>query len=307
MKRLLRLLNNENGGIIVIVAFAMVGLIGFTALAVDGGSIYSEKSKLQKAVDSAVLAGAQGLLTSGSTTAEDIAEEMFFEKYGYNSGLTFDLTIEPGQYIKGEAKNIPVSMTFAKAVGTDVAFINASAKAIIAPLKSANGVTPIAIEQSAIPGATQLNCNNPGNNHGNCGYVRLSDSTGANDLANAILNGGSYEEGDTVDTEPGAMSGPVKDAFQTLINNDISKTHCQSAGTADNSCDRVITVVVIDTWEGCTGQCEREVVGLAAYWIKEIQGNKIIGEFITMISPGEIGNPGSGIGEFNLYGVKLSE
>lgn len=308
MKKILKLqrFGNESGSILVIVAATMLALLGFTALAIDGGRIYSEKSKLQKAVDSAVLAGAQGLLTSESS-AKEIANDIFFEEYGYDSTLVFNLTVEPGQSIKGEAVNIPVSMTFAKAIGTDVAHINASAKAIIAPLKSATGVSPIAVEQSEIPNGTQLNCSNPGNNHGNCGYIRLGENSGANDLAAAIINGGSYVVDEPVGTEPGGMSGPVKDAFQTLINNDLNKPHCQSAATADNSCDRVITVVVIDTWDGCTGQCERNVVGLAAYWIKEIQGNKIIGEFITMVSPGEIGSGSGGIGDYNLFGVKLDE
>ncbi|PAE44384.1 pilus assembly protein TadG-related protein [Bacillus sp. 7884-1] len=309
MKKILKLLrlHDENGAVMVIVAAAMLGLIGFTALAVDGGRIYSEKSKLQKAVDSAVLAGAQGLLTNESS-AREIASDIFYEEYGYDDSIVFNLTVEQGKSIKGEAVSIPVSMTFAKAIGTDVAHINASAKAIIAPLKSANGVAPIAIEQSQIPNATQLNCNNPGNNHGNCGYIRLGDDSGASDLADSIINGGSYLVDEPVDTEPGGMSGPVKDAIQTLIDNDADKLLCQSAATADNSCDRVITVVVIDTWEGCTGQCERNVVGLASYWIKEIKGNAIIGEFIKMVSPGEIGSgSGIGIGEYNLFGVKLDE
>jgi hypothetical protein len=104
------------------------------------------------------------------------------------------------------------------------------------------------------------------------------------------------------------MAKPVKDSFQSLIDADSTKPYCQSAATADNSCKRVITIVVIDNWNGCNGQCTRNVVGLAAYWIEKIQGSQIIGQFIKMVSPGDIGDgSGTSIGDWNLYGVKLIE
>jgi hypothetical protein len=312
MNRFLKLLKNENGAVLVIVAFAMLGLIGFTALAVDGGKIYSEKSRLQKAVDSAVLAGAQGLLTSDSSAARDIAEDMFFEKYGYNSGLTFDLTIEPGQYIKGEAKSIPVSMTFAKAIGTDIAYINASAKAIVGPLTKASGIAPIVIEKDNIPDGTILNCGstNPGDLSGNCGYLNFP---GGN-LRDALLNGGTYEIGQTVTTDPGGSVGQVTQAIMGvdgLIALDDSKPHCQSPDTADNTCARVVTVVVIDDWvdvdgKNVTGSSELRVSGFAAYWIEKYEDKKLYGKFLKMIAPGEVGS-GSGTGTDTLFGVKLAE
>ncbi|TDL73868.1 hypothetical protein E2R56_13375 [Rhodococcus qingshengii] len=314
MKRILKFirLRDESGAIMVIVAVAMLGLIGFTALAVDGGRIYSEKSKLQKAVDSAVLAGAQGLLTSDSSAARDIAEDMFFEKYGYDSGLIFDLTIEPGQYIKGEAKTIPISMTFAKAIGTDVAYINASAKAIVGPLTKASGIAPIVIEKDNIPDGTILNCGstNPGDLNGNCGYLNFPDGN----LRDALLNGGTYEVGQTVITDPGGSVGQVSQAIMGvdgLIALDASKSHCQSHETADNTCARVVTVVVIDDWvdidgKKVTGSSELRVSGFAAYWIEKYEDKKLYGRFIEMIAPGTIGS-GPGTGNNTLYGVKLAE
>ena len=49
---------NERGQIIVILALAMVALIGFTALAVDGSLIYNARRQDQNTADSAALAGA---------------------------------------------------------------------------------------------------------------------------------------------------------------------------------------------------------------------------------------------------------
>lgn len=48
----------ENGQIIVIIALAIIALVGFTALAIDGSLIYSEKRTNQSIADSAALAGA---------------------------------------------------------------------------------------------------------------------------------------------------------------------------------------------------------------------------------------------------------
>ncbi|MEH6907472.1 pilus assembly protein TadG-related protein [Neobacillus drentensis] len=315
MKRLKRLTSfrEENGAVLVMVAFSMLALLGFTALAIDGGRIYSEKSKLQKAVDSAVLAGAQGLrTTNSSSSAEEIANDIFYEKYGYDNSLVFNLTVVPGQSIEGEAKNIPVSMTFAKAVGTDEAFINASAKAVVGPITKASGIAPFVILKSDIPNRTVLNCGstNPGDLQGNCGYLKFSDGN----LRDAILNGATYDVRNTVFTDPGGSVGQVEqaiDGVDGIVSKDVSKLHCQSPDTADNSCARVITTVVVDNWvdvEGkpITGKSEVKIVGFASYWIDRYEDKRLYGKFIKMVAPGEIGT-GTGIGDYNLFGVKLSE
>jgi Flp pilus assembly protein TadG len=59
----------DTGAVAVIVAFAMIGLLGATALAVDVGALYSERAQLQNGADAAALAIAQACATdSGSTT-----------------------------------------------------------------------------------------------------------------------------------------------------------------------------------------------------------------------------------------------
>lgn len=49
---------NERGQTIVLIAFALVALLGFAALAVDGGRVYSEKRRAQNAADAAAYAAA---------------------------------------------------------------------------------------------------------------------------------------------------------------------------------------------------------------------------------------------------------
>jgi hypothetical protein len=48
----------EHGQVIILLAMALVGLFGFTALAIDGGMIYSDRRIAQNAADAAAMAGA---------------------------------------------------------------------------------------------------------------------------------------------------------------------------------------------------------------------------------------------------------
>ena len=49
---------SERGQAIVLLALALVGLLGFTAVALDGGNIYTEQRRAQAAADNAVLSAA---------------------------------------------------------------------------------------------------------------------------------------------------------------------------------------------------------------------------------------------------------
>lgn len=48
---------SESGQAIILLVFAVIGLIGFTALAIDGGMVYSDRRHAQSAADAASLAG----------------------------------------------------------------------------------------------------------------------------------------------------------------------------------------------------------------------------------------------------------
>ncbi|MFP5112715.1 pilus assembly protein TadG-related protein [Bacillaceae bacterium C204] len=304
MRRILRLLNlrDESGAVLVIVAISMVALLGVTALAIDGGRLYSEKSKLQKALDAAVLAGAQGL-TSGEAQAIEIAQEVS-QKNGFP--LTEDDLSLTSDSIRA-TKQINVPLTFARVLGMNNTDVNAKAKAIIAPLKKGYGIAPIAVDYNSVPDVTELNCGNTGAHHGNCGFLDI-DGNGADGLADGIKNGTTFEIGTEIaETEPGGKVGPVQDAIQYLIDSDKDKPQCQSLSTADNSCARLITIVVIDTWENADGKSTVKVVGLAAYWIEKLEGKRIIGHFKDwVVASGETGS-GTEIGDYNLFGVKLVE
>jgi Flp pilus assembly protein TadG len=48
----------ERGQALIMIAFAIVGLVGFTALAIDGGAVFSDRRHSQNASDTSVTAAA---------------------------------------------------------------------------------------------------------------------------------------------------------------------------------------------------------------------------------------------------------
>ena len=64
--------NNQKGQALILIVFAVVGLIGLTALAVDGGMAYSERRQAQNAADSAALDAALSKIRGGSWQSEGL-------------------------------------------------------------------------------------------------------------------------------------------------------------------------------------------------------------------------------------------
>src|SRR4029077_7173125 len=58
----------ERGQTIVLVAVALVSLLGMAALAIDVTTLYVARGELQRAADAAALAGAKAFVDSGVTT-----------------------------------------------------------------------------------------------------------------------------------------------------------------------------------------------------------------------------------------------
>ena len=94
----------ENGQAIVLIALSMIALLAFAGLAIDGGSVYSQRRHAQSAADSAALAYAlaisQGLDTEGETRARDI--------------------LAANGYVDGEASTAIEISAAAASPGTDV-------------------------------------------------------------------------------------------------------------------------------------------------------------------------------------------
>lgn len=138
MRRLKLGANRERGGMSVIVALLMVVLLGFTALAVDVGKLYSEKAQLQNSADAAALMVAQRCAeneadpdcATNSALAVTIVNGNALDGQSNVRSLALDLTtntvsVTASAREQGEEPH-KVSLIFANALGISSAEVNAT-------------------------------------------------------------------------------------------------------------------------------------------------------------------------------------
>jgi hypothetical protein len=92
---------SERGQALVLIVFAMVGLIGLTALTIDGGLAYADRRNAQNAADTAALAAARALIRG---EAWQTAGTALAAANGYDGNGTTNVV---------EVVNPPVSGTYA--------------------------------------------------------------------------------------------------------------------------------------------------------------------------------------------------
>lgn len=303
---LLFTLKDQRGVTKVLVALSAVVLLGFTALVVDVGAMYFEKSRLQKALDAAVLGGAQHLVVTqekAGETAKDIA---------FKNGFSI-----ADEELKTEAEAIEIEktvkkeLTFARIFGINDADIYAIARAeLVQALVSRDGIVPVGLERDKYEfdqgKEYSLNLDNANKKNGNHGFLSL-DGRGESSWENAVKNGSKsvFSVGDRIYPEPGNLGKNVIEAFQYRIDldkNDPGKFHCSDYQTADNSCRRVIIVPLVTEFPN--GRSEKvEILDFAAFWIKGFEGkNTVIGVFIDYATSGTFEERDT---DSNIYGVKL--
>ena len=73
------ILNNQRGAVLVFVAFAIIMLLGFVALAIDISHLAVTKNELQNAADAGALAGARNLYLSNGTAINTNANQFAYD------------------------------------------------------------------------------------------------------------------------------------------------------------------------------------------------------------------------------------
>ncbi len=108
---------NERGQALILIVLAIVGLIGLTALAVDGGMAYSERRQSQNAADSSALAAALVIAHEGTTwQAEGFARAL---SNGFdNNGTTNTVVVNnpPAAGCDGQAGPYAGNIEYVQAV-----------------------------------------------------------------------------------------------------------------------------------------------------------------------------------------------
>jgi hypothetical protein len=103
---------SERGQALILIVFAIIGLVGITALAVDGGSAYSDRRHAQNAADSAALAGALTRINGGQwvNTVRQVAATNGYSGNGASSVVEIHSPPISGAY-KGNIEYIQVRIT----------------------------------------------------------------------------------------------------------------------------------------------------------------------------------------------------
>jgi Flp pilus assembly protein TadG len=306
MKKLKLLFNRQDGATVAIVAISMVVLLGFSALVVDGGALYLEKSRVQKSVDAAVLAGAQVL--PAKENAANIAMAVAAE-----NGVTLDradiLVTESSIEVKAQTET---DLTFAQVFGFSTANVAAVARAEKGgTIVGGSGFLPLVVlDEVYIPGQQVELTSPPGSGEtGNYGYIRFAEGN----LAENIKNGykGHLEAGMKVSTEPGnnTSSIHVRNAINDRIDSDKGKPKCQSHLTVDSSCKKLIFIPMVDTLSVPGSSQKVTIEGFAAFLLTDDRirssNNSIIrGIFVEdQIFPGDVST--TAIKSYGLTSVKL--
>lgn len=139
-------MKSQKGQALIMIAFGIVALIGFTALAVDGGRVFSDRRHAQNAADTSVLAAAlghmqgenyetKGLERADSNGYANDADSTVVVQFCNASGVTCEglpPAADPSQYIQVVITS-DVPMTFARVLGRNLVTnkVEAIAKVVV--------------------------------------------------------------------------------------------------------------------------------------------------------------------------------
>lgn len=282
-----RLKKEEQGAVLVIVAVALMAMLGMTALVVDVGALTLEKNRLSNATDAAALAAAREL--PSPTAAEQIA----LEYVTYNNVLPEETKVtfnNDNTKITVEATRT-VNYTFARVLGINSGTVNARSAAAFGAISSATGVVPFGIpDQTLVFGQKyQLKAaSHKDYGPGNYGALAL-DIPGAKSYENNIKHGynGWISVGDWIDTEPGNMSGPTKNGINYRLNQCNHNPKCTIASYHPN-CPRVMIVPIYEP-TSIQGRDEVLIVGFGVFLLDGVGGSgnqsNVSGYFLELVPP----------------------
>jgi hypothetical protein len=291
---------DDKGNIAIILCLVFTALLGFTAYVLDIGLVYVEKVKLSNAIDSAVLAASLELPTN-TTKARNVAIEYLEKNKVDPSKVSITISDDKKSIQMEGIKN--VNHLFAPMIGINNSNINASTKAIIAPIKSIKGgVRPFAVEAFDFSYGDIVTLKEGAGDgyHGNYGEVSLG-GTGANVFKSNALYGynGLITVGDRIYTETGNMAGAAS-AIKNYINSEYS-----SFNSFERDSIRLWTVPLVDSLI-VDGRKDVLVVGFGEFYVEGITMStgkiQIQGRFIKYVTNGEIDMTLSDTG---AYGAKL--
>ena len=282
---------DQRGSAILIAALIMSLMLAFSAFALDLGLEYSYASKLQNALDSAVLAADLELPAENTNcgkwqNAVNAANAYFSLN---NPAAAEILTLEPvykdgiiGNKIIGitATATINVDYKFAPIIGSEQGSLTRTATAELKTVDAMSGLVPLCITESKMNDVqageiSTLKFGSPGSASNKDGYFITSgwfgivqlDGTGAAQYRNDFINGSSkvISVGTELNMQTGNLSGPTQESFNTRI---AGHTGC-TYENHEADCPRIVTIPVVNLlFNG-----DVKVVSFASFFLENIAGD----------------------------------
>lgn len=301
---MLRLLREEKGSAIAIVAISMTVMIGFAALIVDVGNLYLNKIRLSNMADAAALAGVQDLPSDPQAAVASAYS------YAAQNGINSDVV---GVTVSDENRAVIVSATrtvplfFAPIFNMTSSNVTARAKAKIMVLSGTSGIAPFGIVKQEFKYSEPYTLKEGAGTEYRGNFAALALGASGSPIYQNNIKYGYKDEtlyvGKPVPTEPGNMSGPTAEGVDYRMKLDPDATF----ETAKKSSGRIVIVPIIESL-AVSGRNEVVIAGFAAFFLEGVGGsgknNYVTGRFLQMVVPGDISNDAV---DYGLYSSTLIE
>ena len=304
MKSLRTQLNRASRAqLLVTLAVALPVVIGAIALSSDVAVFYFNWEQLQTGADAAALAGAS-YLPSNPAQAVSVANT-YATLNGIAVGEILSTTVSGDKTSLNIQLQRRVPYTFGALLGLTSGTVSAQATAQIKTVGKVTGVTPVGVDYRTSYTHGQVVTLMQGQvGPGNWGPLALG-GTGASNLAQNIEYG--YDcpvaVGDMVSTETGIAAGPIRSAFNYLLNQGQSVDPGGTFADHTPTDPRVLIVPMVD-FGGINGSSQVPVKGFAALWLVSVDSkNDIRTYFIDQVAPGSV--PDGSASNFGAFQVVL--
>lgn len=313
-----RLRSSDGGTALFLAGIAMAALVGFTALAVDGGYMYLRHTELQDLADAAALSAARQLAaTPGSTSSKQSAAFQAalecVQRNGFVtsdvSGFSFDVSRgdEQGRLSltfpspETEARvsiSLDTKTFFAKVLSMDKAPIGVSATAEVLTYDGESGETdliPLAYWQDGYEVGERVDMTlTPGEGvKGNYGWLSLGSTSM---FRHYIKSGypGAIHVGDKVETNTGVNNGQVKQAMASRLSGCVHGCAMTPAQNITDPCSRVAVVPMVSGFEDSCGKSTVTVIGFLKIFIESYDPHsKVLSAWVLGKAAGPSGFTGT--------------
>lgn len=317
--------SGQQGAALVLVALSIVALIGFTALAVDGGYLYFRHTRLQDISDAAAIAAGMEFVEAKNKNKRE--ESAFYEAINYadlhgltasqvntsNHSAKIQWGSETGQmtvsFLDNPSKvtvriTIEANTFYARVLGTTSTPVGVTSVVQIGRASQQRGnLIPVALVWNPYHKNTEYDLSfAPGKGQqGNYGYLDFGDPSQFEHYLRHGYNG-TLQVGDEIDTYPGVSVGLVKQAIDDRITACTQNCACQITDAdhidINDSCPRVVIIPILEEGdffqeegeEGDhqTGKHKVTVVAFARFFILEYDNKILSGWFLDTVEPSEI-------------------